>query len=177
MISHSCGVAMYMALVLAYAAQALIVWATQPIVETYSAGDVRQFGTVDLDFEVDCPSCVAFESENHTNGTELYRTWHGYPEAYPHCGAAEAYRADVKATALLCYSSDDIAERSGIQVYLWNMTTGGPFNRANIRATGPSLVVNTPMEWWHEKTLLIGMTVTRDQQEPRFRKDIICKYL
>ena len=184
-ISHSCGVAMYMGLVLAYAVQALVVWATQPIMETYSAADVRQFGTMDLDFEVTCPSCVsasrlgawgasgvAFDSENLTNGTELYRVWYGYSsEDYPHCAAEgaqeDAFVADLPVKAKLCYSSDDIMERSGIQVYLWNMTVGGPFNRANIRATGPGLVVNTPMEWWHEKTLLIGMTVVRDQQERR----------
>ena len=64
--------------------------------------------------------------------------------------------------------SDDISEASGIVVSLWNMTTGGARaacfstaraelfkkvpgegNRANVIVRGPSLVVTTPLEWWH----------------------------
>ena len=169
--SHACGMILTFVMVLAYTIHAVVVWATAPIIETYSAGDVRNFGIVDLTLNISCPTCVPSQSPVFTNSqTEEFRVWHGYSSSdYPHCasfGAPEdATVADQSvSTAALCYSSDDISEQSGIVVNLWNMSTGGKGNRANVIVTGPSLVVTTPLEFWHEKTLLLGMNVFRDQE-------------
>ena len=168
--SHVSGMVVAIILVIAYAVNAVVVWASAPIVETYSAGDVRNFGIIGLDFNISCPSCVPFQSLELTNSTtENFRVWHGYnPVDYPHCAAAGAPEDMATAdeafsSASICYSSDDISERSGIVVSLWNMSTGGQGNRANVIVSGPSLVVNTPLEFWHEKTLLLGMNVFRDK--------------
>lgn len=155
-------------LVIAYTLNSIIVWATAPIVETYSAGDVRNFGILTVSFNISCPSCVPYQSTLTNSVVEEFRVWHGYSASdYPHCaGAPESLAVADQTTsdALLCYSSDDISEASGIVVSLWNMTTGGQGNRANVVVTGPSLVVNTPLEFWHEKTLLLGMNVFRDKE-------------
>ncbi len=168
--SHVSGMFIAIILVLAYTINAVIVWASAPIVETYSAGDVRNFGIIGLDFNISCPSCVPFQSLELTNSTtEQFRVWHGYNAVdYPHCAAAGAPEDmatvdEAFSSASICYSSDDISERSGIVVSLWNMSTGGQGNRANVIVSGPSLVVNTPLEFWHEKTLLLGMNVFRDK--------------
>ena len=170
--SHATGMILAIVLVLAYSVNAVFVWATAPIVETYSAGDVRNFGILDLSFNISCPSCVPFQSPELTNSVqEQFRVWHGYKASdFPHCaaaGAAEdlAVLDEAVSVAALCYSSDDISERSGIVVSLWNMSSGGQGNRANVVVTGPSLVVNTPLEFWHEKTLLLGMNVFRDKED------------
>mmetsp|Transcript_12869 Transcript_12869/g.14047 ORF Transcript_12869/g.14047 Transcript_12869/m.14047 type:complete len:84 (-) Transcript_12869:90-341(-) len=74
------------------------------------------------------------QSELTNSTVEQFRVWHGYhPGTYPHCaGAPEASAvADQESSeATLCYSSDDIAESTGIVVSLWNMTSGGSGNRA-----------------------------------------------
>lgn len=167
-LSHWVGMLLYAAALILYTARALLVWATAPIVETYSVVEAKEFGPLDLEFEVSCPSCVFFQSANFTEGEEHWRVWHGYDAAiYPHCAeAAENHTVDERLSkATLCYSSDDISEASGIVVSLWNMTTGGQGNRANVIVRAPSLVVTTPLEWWHEKTLLLGLKVTRDADD------------
>lgn len=169
---HAGGTILAIVLVLAYCVNAVFLWATAPIVETYSAGDVRNFGILDLSFNISCPSCVPFQSPELNNSVqEQFRVWHGYkPSDFPHCAAAGAAEDlavvdESVSVAALCYSSDDISERSGIVVSLWNMSTGGQGNRANVVVTGPSLAVNTPLEFWHEKTLLLGMNVFRDRED------------
>ena len=167
--SHACGMILTVVLVLLYTLNSIIVWATAPIVETYSAGDVRNFGILNLSVNISCPSCVPYQSTLTNSLEEEFRVWHGYsPSDYPHCASAPQSLAVADqsiSTASLCYSSDDISEASGIVVQLWNMSTGDQGNRANVVVTGPSLVVNTPLEFWHEKTLLLGMNVFRDQED------------
>ncbi|CAE7213674.1 unnamed protein product [Symbiodinium natans] len=167
--AHSVGMLLYAACLITYVVQAVLVWAEAPVAETFSVVEAKEFGPLDLEFEISCPSCVQLQSPNLTDGAmELWRVWHGYDSAmYPHCtDATENRTVDASlSNATLCYSSDDIAEASGIVVSLWNMTTGGQGNRANVIVRGASMVVTTPLEWWHEKTLLLGLKVTRDAQD------------
>ncbi|CAE7173969.1 unnamed protein product, partial [Symbiodinium pilosum] len=167
--AHSVGLLLYFAALLAYSVRAVIVWLAAPIVETFSVVEAKEFGPLDLELAVSCPTCNPFQSSNFTSGMqEQWRVWHGYNAVdYPHCADAAENRTadDSLSSAKLCYSSDNIAEASGIVVSLWNMTTGGEGNRATVIVRGPSLVVTTPLEWWHEKTLLLGLKVTRDAED------------
>ncbi|CAJ1362422.1 unnamed protein product [Effrenium voratum] len=150
-VTHACGASLYLALVVAYVVYALYSYFTQPIIETYQAIEAKQFGVMDLHFNISCPTCIPLTSTDVINSTtELFRVWQGYDRVeYPHCAAApeDEFVADQEATsAKLCYSSDDISERSGVVVMLWNMTSGGQGNRAEVLVTGPDLRVR-PLPW------------------------------
>eukprot|EP00930_Biecheleria_cincta_P036164 TRINITY_DN24817_c0_g1_i1.p1 TRINITY_DN24817_c0_g1~~TRINITY_DN24817_c0_g1_i1.p1 ORF type:complete len:297 (-),score=27.95 TRINITY_DN24817_c0_g1_i1:380-1270(-) len=152
-------------LLVAYTIFALVSWVNAPTVETFSSQEASIFGPLSLNVTVQCPSCVL-----HTKKSKFWSVTHSYPPEFDQCAdeGTKVTNDEVTTLATLCRTTDNIQDPTGIKVWLGNMTAHGP--RATVIVsqstdTAHPLQVTTPIEAWHEKTLLLGMTVTRDKDD------------
>lgn len=98
---------------------------------------------------------------------------------YEHCqsGTApvlEVVKDQVLTETTLCRSSDDIRDPSGVRVWIGNVSVSESRGENRIIVTvstedsprlDAGLKVTTPLEAWHEKTLLLGLSVHRDSED------------
>eukprot|EP00931_Biecheleriopsis_adriatica_P102341 TRINITY_DN77321_c0_g1_i1.p1 TRINITY_DN77321_c0_g1~~TRINITY_DN77321_c0_g1_i1.p1 ORF type:complete len:312 (-),score=33.52 TRINITY_DN77321_c0_g1_i1:55-990(-) len=160
---HGALLVVYVVALVAYSIFAVIAWTQAPEVETFESQPTTDFGPVSLNVTVFCPSCVL-----HSKRNKLWIVRHSYPEAFTRCHAegTKAVADQVSSIVSLCRTTDNIADGTGVKVWLGNMTLDGP--RATLlvsQARGNALEITTPLEAWHEKTLLLGMTVNRDRDD------------
>lgn len=163
--SHFACLLVYAALLVAYSIFIFWTWSIEPLVETYEAAEASDFGEIDLKIEVFCGGCVVHNT--------LQRKWliQSSYEGFNHCTSSKVSLADQAAsTVALCRTTDDISDASGLTLRLENhsMAARNSFGRPSVVVSGPGgLRVTTPLEAWHEKTLLLGLTVHRDDPECR----------
>lgn len=162
---HAGFLCLHAALLVAYTVFALVSWVNAPMVETFSSQEASIFGSLSINVTVLCPSCVM-----HTQKSKFWTVTHSYPPEFEACAdeGVKAANDQVTTFATLCRTTDNIQDSTGIKVWLGNMTMHAP--RATIIVsqrtdTAHPLQVTTPIEAWHEKTLLLGLTVTRDKDD------------
>jgi len=156
---HSICMVVYAAGLLAYTIYALWSWVVAPPVETYGSLESSLFGPVQISVEVECDDC-----RTHTDWGARWRVVYAY-DGFDCDGLGGGTVKDAGTTSvMLCRTTDDIRDPGGVTVALGNLSNGA--SRATVRvAADGDLSVTTPLEPWHEKTLLLGLTVRRDSDD------------
>lgn len=163
-LSHGLCIGLYGALLVAFFVYAILVWQSSPVVETFSTGEALRFGPVPFRLEVECPTCVI-----HRNKTKKWTAIYNYT-GFKHCGGLEVghFPDEPSTDVKLCRTSDDIRDPTGIRVWIGNVSeadTEGA-KRIILRIIAgdddTGLRVTVPLMAWHEKTVLLGLTVHRN---------------
>lgn len=133
--------------------------------ETFSSFEAKDFGPVVLNVTVDCPSCV-----NNTKKSKFWTVKHNYPASFPACASVQPYAMDnqFSSSPTLCRSTDNIADGTGVTVWIGNMSESGPRATVSIShgADGDyPLLVSNPFQFWQEKTVLLGLMVRRNKDQ------------
>jgi hypothetical protein len=156
---HCTCIIVYTACLIAYTAYAVWSWVVAPPVEIYSSMEASQFGPVQISVEVECDDC-----RTNTEWEAKWRVVYFY-DGFDCDGLGGATIKDASITSvMLCRTTDDIRDPGGVTVGLGNLSNAA--SRATVRVTGAGdLSVTTPLETWHEKTLLLGLAVRRESED------------
>lgn len=169
--SHTFCMLIYIGMLAAYTAFMVIRKETAPPEKSFSSQESVDFGPMDLKVTVDCTDCT-YDPTGTKNFT--YRVKYDY-EGVPQCkdvGSAAFMDQDAYPIKL-CRSSDDIRDKTGVEVHIHNISKrsrvhkglGMGAGRATVFISSGDLNVTTPVQFWHEKTLLLGLEVTRDKED------------
>lgn len=162
---HACFLVIYACSLLAYAVYVIVAWTQAPEVETFSSQEAADFGAEAINVTVQCPSCVL-----HSTKGKFWTVGQSYPSTFGHCASLglKAVNDQNRTSVTLCRTTDNIADDSGVKVWIGNISATGV--RATVviyhdSGSGTPLEVTTPLEHWHEKTLLLGLKVNRDKDD------------
>lgn len=162
--SHGFCIFLYGALILGYLIHALSVFYDAPGARSsFSTEEASSFGSVRLKVEVDCRACLT----NANWGTK-YEIIYNYTNV-AHCSPTGSSVIKDKASSdvVLCRSTDDILDESGIRIRIGNITNfksrPGP-HRATVSVSHGDMKMAIPVAPGHEKTVLFGLTATRDKE-------------
>eukprot|EP00927_Polykrikos_kofoidii_P087058 TRINITY_DN9943_c0_g1_i1.p1 TRINITY_DN9943_c0_g1~~TRINITY_DN9943_c0_g1_i1.p1 ORF type:complete len:349 (+),score=39.30 TRINITY_DN9943_c0_g1_i1:68-1048(+) len=169
-VSHGFCLTVYLMLLATYSVFSFVMFINEEPVENFSTVQAKEFGPVPLQVTVSCVACsVASGGLAAKIGTN--RKW-ALIYSYEGVGDCEEVGneviADVESTTVpLCRSTDDISDNTGIRVRLENVSDDLRFSkgRPTVDVSNGDLSVSTPLEPWHEKTLLLGVTVQRDVED------------
>mmetsp|Transcript_27609 Transcript_27609/g.91692 ORF Transcript_27609/g.91692 Transcript_27609/m.91692 type:complete len:326 (+) Transcript_27609:73-1050(+) len=161
--SHGCCVALYVLSLASFAVHSLLTWATEKPATTFSTEPSSQFPPVLVNVAVDCQACTT-----HANKQRKWVVTYGY-QGFAHCaGAGDGAMTDVmNQSVVMCRATDDISDASGVRVRLDNISEGlrAISGRPMVNISVGEFAVTTPLESWHEKTLLLGIVARRDAEE------------
>jgi len=157
--SHAVCLLIYCALLLAFAAYTIILWITEEPTTAFSTEPTSNFAPTSLTVTVNCDACL-------DSGVRRWLVTTDY-EGYDHCdGLGKTSVEDTAVNSVyMCRTTDDITDSTGLRVRLERVSEA-----LRVSEGRPSVVisgdgdfsVSTPLEPWHEKTLLLGLEVRRD---------------
>mmetsp|Transcript_4589 Transcript_4589/g.10118 ORF Transcript_4589/g.10118 Transcript_4589/m.10118 type:complete len:353 (+) Transcript_4589:63-1121(+) len=153
--SHSFCLGIYLLLVSAYSFYVFYQYYKTPETRTFESAEADKFGPVNLDVFVDCAVCNL-----HTKENVKYRVFHEYADGP--CQTERQVVADQNASIPMCNGGS-------VGVWIGNISEG--VERAIVRTSSNGVVMETPLEFWHEKTILFGMTVRRNDEDCESESD------
>mmetsp|Transcript_57336 Transcript_57336/g.136290 ORF Transcript_57336/g.136290 Transcript_57336/m.136290 type:complete len:361 (+) Transcript_57336:105-1187(+) len=153
--SHASCFVIYLGMMCAYTVFVMWRWLETPVTRTFESAEADLFGGVDLDVSVDCSVCNLHRKQNVT-----YRIFHEY--AHGPCETPRTVYADSNGSLPMCNGGS-------VGVWIGNISEG--IERVWIRTSANGVDVMTPLEFWHEKTILFGMTVRRNSEDCEKKSD------
>eukprot|EP00928_Gymnodinium_smaydae_P035049 TRINITY_DN24727_c0_g1_i1.p1 TRINITY_DN24727_c0_g1~~TRINITY_DN24727_c0_g1_i1.p1 ORF type:complete len:335 (+),score=48.19 TRINITY_DN24727_c0_g1_i1:69-1073(+) len=160
--SHGCCLLLYAMLLAAFATYSIVAWCVEDPTTTYSTEPSENFAPVNLNVSVDCGACIA-----HKKNRRKWIVMYDYTD-FEHCGAVGkgSYTDEAFNSAPICRTTDDISDSTGLRVRLENITEelrmDKSVGRPSVTVSAGEFMVTTPLEPWHEKTLLLGFVIRRN---------------
>mmetsp|Transcript_25783 Transcript_25783/g.47135 ORF Transcript_25783/g.47135 Transcript_25783/m.47135 type:complete len:353 (-) Transcript_25783:201-1259(-) len=154
--SHSFCIGVYLLLVSAYTFYVFYQFYKTPETRTFESQEADKFGPLDLDITVDCTVCNLHQKQNVT-----YRIFHEYADGP--CQTSERQVIADQASRI------PVCNGGSVGVWIGNISEG--VERAIVKTTTNGIDIETPLEFWHEKTILFGMTVRRNDEDCESESD------
>lgn len=162
--SHSVCLALYILLLSAYALFVIITWIVEEPATTYSTEPSKNFVPTEVEVEVGCAACT-----RHTTANNKWLVTYNY-DGFEHCASKGRanFTDEPRQTIWLCRTTDDITDSTGLRVRLQNISDAlrmnASYGRPSVKVFAGDFAVTTPLEPWHEKTLLLGLVARRDKE-------------